>query len=1279
MSVRLSQRSGKYRARQSKQRDLTVCWANVQKGGPKHDSLLRSASDEAFDVICVQEPYSHTRTITKNHPQYDCYAPIDDWEEEDKDLFNELRPRVMTYVRKGAGLRVQQRRPMKTRDMLWINVNGRAILNIYRTDKAVLNYVVHLQPPPNCLVGGDFNVWHDMFEPGVTTRNGGQHLAMWATESGMDYIGEPGMPTQNDGHVIDLSFSNIPFAETTVRFDLHCGSDHEVLATIVPGRGRAPLEQFNYRIPESELPKFAGLIQNAIPTLPDPWMLQDETEINEYVEALSAAFDSAIKTAGKPDRGTGPATPWWTDKCKWAYQAHLARRNHADHRIIDPAQKDFLAEVRRAKADYWKKTINGVSDDQSLYKVIGWNKLTPNLKSPPLEVGGVLVEDTLEKAEVLRREVLGRFDAADDLEEDPVENWNGPSHLGWDQTISFEEVERNTIGVSSTSPGTDRITVRLLKACWEHVGPQLHGLYARCLSLSYFPQSWKLAEVAMLPKVGKKDKSSVRSWRPIALLSCVGKGLERTIARRIAWTALTNGIFSSQHAGALPKRATMDLVASLTHDIEIALSRRQHITVVTMDVQGAFDAVLRRRLLRRMIRQGWPRPCIKLVESFLSDRQVRVRLEKETTPFYAVACGTPQGSPLSPVLYMLYLEELLQQDPTLRFGYADDILLYRASHSLDDNVAKLALDVQSILDWGAENKVAFAPEKLEMIHLTNQRNNYSPDLVVNEDLTITAITTAPKTGQQPALRWLGVWFDRKLSFKRHVEERSAKARRVAFHIRGLGRTVNGPPADALRKAVITCVLPSILFGNEAWYAGRKKPPKFGGKGRNAAEVSCKNGGLVETVNKTLAIAARGVLPVWRTTPLPTLFRDSGLPSGIAALEEAKGRFAMRLQTVDSGHPLVKRITPPMITRGRGSGHRQQPKSKVQRLGAIYPEVPRPKLVPPRYTTGSRTNPTNGIDKETAAAAFKEWWKSLPPEEVTIFSDGSEQYVEGNKYVGYGYAIYQGQHQLATGSGAISNMSHVFDAEAIGAWKALERTTAMPPEVSNRKLWMCIDSTSVIWGMRGNASPSSQWAFLNCHGKMDTHNIGVRWSPGHTGIEGNEAADKLADIGAFQPPPTTGYASLPTISGLGTINRKHRSEAQQAWWDRRSTNLSTQYKRWNPTYSVQKLPELSLPRHILHRHIAIRTTHGDFSWYHRRFRHLEAELKCACGKHKTPLHLVLCQKTQKHFFRWPVATRPQNPPSNKREAIDYLRELLDSPKDFEGFLKATEFYSKICTR
>jgi hypothetical protein len=115
--------------------------------------------------------------------------------------------------------------------------------------------------------------------------------------------------------------------------------------------------------------------------------------------------------------------------------------------------------------------------------------------------------------------------------------------------------------------------------------------------------------------------------------------------------------------------------------------------MVTIDVQGAFDTLLANRLLQRIQNQGWPLSLLYLVRSFLTNRRVQVRLEDLTTGYYVVACGTPQGSPLSPVLYMLYLAELLNQDPRLRFGYANDICLYRAGHTLEENTRLLAQDV----------------------------------------------------------------------------------------------------------------------------------------------------------------------------------------------------------------------------------------------------------------------------------------------------------------------------------------------------------------------------------------------------------------------------------------------------------------------------------------------------------------------------------------------------------------------------------------------------------
>ena len=157
------------------------------------------------------------------------------------------------------------------------------------------------------------------------------------------------------------------------------------------------------------------------------------------------------------------------------------------------------------------------------------------------------------------------------------------------------------------------------------------------------------------------------------------------------------------------------------------------------------------------------------------------------------------------------------------------------------------------------------------------------------------------------------------------------------------------------------------------------------------------------------------------------------------------------------------------------------------------------------------------------------------------------------------------------------------------------------------------------------------------------------------------------------------ASKPTVSGIRSIFRKLRNEAQLSWWTQRSAKLSNWYKKWNLDYKVTPLLELDLPRATLHRLLAIRSSHGDFSWYHTKFAHEDAQLLCSCGRHKTPEHIVHCRKTTtaSKFRQWPQ--RPPAPPSSLTTGIDYLSRLMAKPADFAELLKVTGFYSTICTR
>jgi hypothetical protein len=180
----------------------------------------------------------------------------------------------MTYIRKGHHLKLQTRDSLNHPDLLWAVVNGISILNCYRQPLSpdVLQYVTHLTPPSHCLIGGDFNAKHESFEPGVTAAHGGAELARWAAAASMDYIGVPGQPTHSAGHVIDLTFSNVPFAQSAVDASMHSGSDHETIITSVPSSitGALNLDQYHYRVPETSLPKFTGLVEIGVQNIPDP-------------------------------------------------------------------------------------------------------------------------------------------------------------------------------------------------------------------------------------------------------------------------------------------------------------------------------------------------------------------------------------------------------------------------------------------------------------------------------------------------------------------------------------------------------------------------------------------------------------------------------------------------------------------------------------------------------------------------------------------------------------------------------------------------------------------------------------------------------------------------------------------------------------------------------------------------------------------------------------------------------------------------------------------------
>ncbi|TKW60303.1 MAG: hypothetical protein DI628_08940 [Blastochloris viridis] len=756
----------------------------------------------------------------------------------------------------------------------------------------------------------------------------------------------------------------------------------------------------------------------------------------------------------------------------------------------------------------------------------------------------------------------------------------------------------------------------------------------------------------MIAKPGRRDLTSPRAWRPVSLLSCLGKGLERLIARRLSWAAVHYSVLHPQQAGALPKRSATDLVAALIHDIEEAFARKKVATLVTMDIQGAFDTVMRNRLVLRLREQGWPDHLARWAESFMRDRSARVRYQDTLTPFTPLQCGLPQGSPASPILFLLYTEPIYRLgNPQGRFGYADDTAILSIGDTVDESSAMASSAITEMVGWGAENGVSFDPKKTEVMHFSRGKLRTTP-AVSHGDV---------EKHPEPALRWLGIWLDSRLSFRIHVEKWAAKAQAVAYHLRGLTNTIHGPLPSAVRSAVRACVEPVLLHGSEAWYPGRTRPRWS----QPAKDMPSSNQHLIQRMTKAMNQAMRAILPVWRTTPIAALHRESGIPPVDQLLESRRLRFSARLKSLDEAHPLARRTRPPslpirhdLIKLKYQVQAENGFKTRLIRADRLLALCARPKLIQ-RCFHQEQVAPLQTASKEESANAFNRWVESLDSFALVVYSDGS---LSSEGAASYGFTIHQNNTPILDGSGRLGP-AEVFDAEAAGALEGLKAALNLQ-ESSARDIFICLDNLAAATCLRDTPSDSSQEVFLEFQALAASHGATkVRWVPGHTNIPGNEQADKLAKAASSLPEPE---GARPTLAYLRRLARQRPREAFEAWWPSASPE---QYKRLNLKAAIACPPELSLPRTVLHHLLAARSLHGDFATYHERFNHSEARVVCSCSRRKSPDHIFYCRKI-------PPRHRARLAPS-PNTAVN-----LALGKDFDKFVKLVKistFFDRICPR
>ena len=322
------------------------------------------------------------------------------------------------------------------------------------------------------------------------------------------------------------------------------------------------------------------------------------------------------------------------------------------------------------------------------------------------------------------------------------------------------------------APGLDDVPPAFLMELGPKGRELLLALFNESFSSAQLPQDWRLAMIIPLLKAGK-PASELESFRPISLTSCIVKLLERLINNRLYFLAESKGWISDSQAGFRKQRGCEDQLIKLVHHVSDGFQTRvngkpQRTVMAMFDYSKAYDRTWKEKLLLKLCDIGVPGPMVRWIRAFLQTRTAEVCVNGTLSSRVRMKQGLPQGSVLSPILFLLYINDLAKEipDDVECSLFADDVAVYCSNPSLDEANKQLQKAVTAVEEWSGRNKLDLNLSKSCTYFFSTDTGEASwrPD--------ITLLGMKMKFGDGPKEKdpkFLGLVLSRTLSFGKHVE------------------------------------------------------------------------------------------------------------------------------------------------------------------------------------------------------------------------------------------------------------------------------------------------------------------------------------------------------------------------------------------------------------------------------------------------------------------------------------------------------------------------------
>ena len=404
-------------------------------------------------------------------------------------------------------------------------------------------------------------------------------------------------------------------------------------------------------------------------------------------------------------------------------QGEADRYQYWDIYKNEKSQLNYL--IRRAKRESWRSFCEEIDDSSSASRL---RKILAKDCSPPTYIkqeDGNWAENSEEVASTLMDvHFPGSTNISSLSEEEICRGWSKAGlPLADCRRIVTEEKIRWAIFSFKPykSAGPDGIFPAMIQNSFESIKSRLIDIFIASLNLGFIPQKWRNVKVVFIPKAGRSGHVTAKDYRPISLSSFMLKTMERLVDFDIRNSIVSSLLSQSQHAY-LKGKSTETALHKAVSCLEESLDRKEFSLAAFLDIEGAFNNVEASAIMKGLEAVEVPGGLRIWIEHMLTSRIVSTDIGSSGIK-RSVTRGTPQGGVISPLLWLLVVNDLLRKmenKGVTVIGYADDIIIIARGSCINTIRDLIEGALKLVSSWTRENGLGVNASKTELVLFTRR-------------------------------------------------------------------------------------------------------------------------------------------------------------------------------------------------------------------------------------------------------------------------------------------------------------------------------------------------------------------------------------------------------------------------------------------------------------------------------------------------------------------------------------------------------------------------------